>query len=114
MHVQPKIVILGGYGVFGSYISSELAKWTNHDLVIAGRNLEKGRAFAQGLGVQFSVCNINNQKSLYKTIDNAFIVINPTGPFTSVSYVVAQASLKVGAHYIDISDGRNMLSTFQV
>ena len=47
-----KIVVLGGYGAFGSLISDQVAKFAN--VVIAGRNQATGEKFANSIGAGFS------------------------------------------------------------
>jgi saccharopine dehydrogenase-like NADP-dependent oxidoreductase len=45
-----RVLIIGGYGNFGSYIARALAGEPNIALLIGGRSLEKADAFAAGLG----------------------------------------------------------------
>ena len=45
-----RILILGGYGVFGGRLARLLADEARLTLVIAGRSAEKARAFCAGLG----------------------------------------------------------------
>ncbi len=42
-----KILVLGGYGVFGGRISERLACIPNIELVIAGRNSKKAESFSK-------------------------------------------------------------------
>ena len=52
-----KIVILGGYGNFGKRIAEQLAqdyKSNTLEIVIAGRNVEKAKAFAAQLSQRYS------------------------------------------------------------
>lgn len=44
------ILILGGYGNFGGKISAKLAKDLSIRVIIAGRKLQKQRAFLQKSG----------------------------------------------------------------
>ena len=45
-----RILILGGYGNFGSYVARALKDDPAITLIIAGRSLAKAQAFAAGLG----------------------------------------------------------------
>jgi hypothetical protein len=103
MH-QRRIVILGGYGVFGRIIAAQLAQCEAVHLVIAGRNPERGAAFARTIGATLARCDVNNCAELNGTLADAFLVIHTAGPFTNPEHPVARACLAAGAHYIDIAD----------
>lgn len=42
------ILILGGYGATGRLLARHLLAQTEHRIIIAGRNLDKAQAFADG------------------------------------------------------------------
>ena len=110
-----KILIIGGYGFFGSIITRRLAADPAIRVVIAGRDAEKCRLLAAEL-----------QKSpnlpLYHTLDldrdlsqvleqvKPEIVINAAGPFQGQSYKTAEACIAFGCHYIDLSDARDYVA----
>ncbi len=132
-----KIIILGGYGVFGKEIALTLAKLKlpNTTLEIVGRNGKKAEEFAnkKEMGATFSVCDLQKEdtkpydlqkqessprdpyepKPLPEIVQKAFLVIHAAGPFSGQDYRVAQACLKAGAHYLDIADGRKYVTDFQ-
>lgn len=108
---QCRIVILGGYGVFGRIIAAQLARCTSADLVIAGRTPERGSAFAQTIGATFVRCDLTNRAELTAALTGAFLVIHTAGPFTNLEHPVAQTCLAVGAHYIDIADDPSHVAT---
>ena len=53
MQPTPRIVILGGYGLAGIAISRHLLQWTNVDVVLAGRSIDKATAAVVALAAQF-------------------------------------------------------------
>ena len=56
----PKIVILGGYGTFGSLIAEQLAR-PDAQVIIAGRDASKGQPFAASLQSAFVRCDAGNR-----------------------------------------------------
>lgn len=108
--ITRRILVIGGYGNFGRFISSKLAQEGNLQLTIAGRSLDKARQFVSELG------NENEIEAIKLDIDKDFeqslssikpdIVIHTSGPFQSQDYHVAKACIAQGAHYIDLADGR--------
>lgn len=109
--LNKRIVIIGGYGTFGSLISDQLTHLTN--VVIAGRNLEHGRKYANSIGADFVLCNAKDTESLRKTISGAHMVINACGPFTPNDYSIPQTCIEGSCHYIDLADDREYLKGFE-
>jgi hypothetical protein len=105
-----KVLILGGYGTFGSLIAGELARTTN--VVIAGRNQFRGQKFADSIGAVFSLCNARDETALRNTVKGAQIVINASGPFLPNDYSIPNVCLEEGCHYIDLADGRDYVKDF--
>jgi NAD(P)-dependent dehydrogenase (short-subunit alcohol dehydrogenase family) len=105
-----RVLIIGGYGNFGSVIAERLARDAALRVLIAGRNVAKAQAFAAQLHAVHTA--EAHALDIRGDIDAAFasikpeIVIHTTGPFQTQSYAVAQACMKVGAHYIDLADAR--------
>jgi hypothetical protein len=104
-----KIVVIGGYGTFGSLISEQLHNSAN--LVIAGRHAA-GENFAHSIGAGFVLCNAKDQGSLQKAIAGAFIVINASGPFMPGDYSIPQTCIEENCHYLDLADNREYLKGF--
>jgi len=110
-----RVLVIGGYGNFGSYISKALASDPNVALLIGGRSQEKANAFAESLKA------INPAQGCLLDIDEGIgerlreirpdIVVHTTGPFQLQDHRVARASIAVGAHYLDLADARNFVAT---
>lgn len=105
-----KVVVIGGYGAFGSLITGELAGAAN--IVVAGRSRAAGQRFADSLGVAFSLGNAREEDSLRNTVRGAQIVINASGPFLSDDYSIPQVCIEEGCHYLDLADGREYVDGF--
>jgi len=99
-----KIVVIGGYGIFGSLISQQLLNSAN--IMIAGRDQMRGQKFADSIGADFVLCNAKDKGSLRNAISGAFIVIKASGPFLSNDYSIPQTCIEENCHYIDLADNR--------
>ncbi len=106
---NPKIIILGGYGTYGSLITEQLAR-ANTQVVIAGRDASQGQALANSLQAGFARCDVKNTVSLQNTIAGAQLVINASGPFQAKDYAIPQTCVEQGCHYIDLGDGRDYVA----
>lgn len=105
-----RILIIGGYGNFGSFIAKRLAQNRNITLVISGRTLSKAQALADELNAEAAFLDINADFTNTLKKINPNIVIHTSGPFQSQGYEVAEACINCGAHYIDLADGREFVA----
>src|SRR5688572_23485572 len=106
-----KIVVLGGYGTFGSLISDQLVSSAN--VTILGRNRQKGQKFADSIGANYVWCNAKDKESLQTAISGAYIVINASGPFLPKDYSIPQTCIEENCHYIDLADDREYVKEFK-
>lgn len=115
------VVILGGYGLFGSRIACRLAREPGWRVVIAGRD----GAAATRLCDELRLTTGNRAQLAARACDaqaddlrdmllaeQARLVINTCGPFQDRDYRVARAALACGAHYIDLADARGFVAAF--
>jgi saccharopine dehydrogenase-like NADP-dependent oxidoreductase len=110
-----RVLIIGGYGNFGSYIARSLAGDANIALLIGGRSTEKAEAFAASLDA------VHPAHGHALDIDGALaeslraiapdIVVHTTGPFQAQDHHVARQCIALGYHYIDLADGRDFVAT---
>ncbi|MAQ71705.1 MAG: potassium transporter [Alphaproteobacteria bacterium] len=108
-----KVLIIGGYGNFGSFISRNLASDPNISLIIGGRSPEKGKALISEINPANSsrTVELDITKNLQEVLQEIkpHIVIHTSGPFQRQGYDVARACLDQGCHYIDLADGREFV-----
>lgn len=104
-----RVLIIGGYGNFGSFISRRLAKEDNLHIIIAGRSKEKAEKLANEVGGEAAVIDINRNLAEVLNMTKPDIVIHTSGPFQSQDYDVAKACITHGCHYIDLADGRSFV-----
>ena len=105
-----RILVIGGYGNFGSYISRSLVNQENIHLIIAGRSLGKAQYLAEEIGCEAAVIDIHHDLESRLRVIKPDIVIHTSGPFQTQGYDVAEACIKCSAHYIDLADGREFVS----
>jgi len=109
-----KVLIIGGYGTFGSRVARLLANQSQLTLLIAGRSIKNAQDFCK---------NLNNNSAtvlpLYfdrngLEIENQLrsiqpdVVVDATGPFQSYGkdpYRIVKACLATSINYLDLADG---------
>ena len=107
-----RVLIIGGYGNFGSYIARSLDGDPHIRLVIGGRSLDKARAFVAGLAnAEPAVIDIDGDLRAALAAIAPDIVIHTTGPFQHQDHRVARACVAQGSHYIDLADARQFVAT---
>lgn len=107
---RTRILIIGGYGNFGSFIARYLSQESDIDIIIAGRSADKARSFAQSLNAGWTALNIKEElDSCFKTI-RPVIVIHASGPYQKQGYRVAETCIRHGCHYIDLADARDFVA----
>lgn len=108
------MLIIGGYGNFGSFIAKYLSREANVLLIIAGRSSAKAKAFAASLNAQnipeAAALDINRDIQASLASLKPDIVIHTSGPYQSQGYHVAKACIAQGCHYIDLADARQFVS----
>lgn len=106
-----RVVVVGGYGTFGQRAAERLARH-GVSIVIAGRSRERAAAAADDLSklspALFEAATIDAERPDIDALRalRPAVILNASGPFQSQSYALAEAAIAVGAHYVDIADGR--------
>lgn len=110
-----RVLIIGGYGNFGSVIAQRLAADDAMALTVAGRDGGRAARFADTLdgahpaaGAALDIFADNLGETLSR-IDPQ-IVIHTTGPFQTQDDRVARACAAQGRHYIDLADSRSFVT----
>ena len=100
-----KVVVLGGYGVFGSRLAELLVR-DGHDVVIAGRSLGQARALAEQLCCKsLALDHRADPESLFSASPD--VVVDAAGPFQAYGrdpYIIPRLCLDHDADYLDLSD----------
>lgn len=108
------ILILGGYGFFGTRISRALAANASIRLLIGGRDANQARQLAQQLGLdpdQAVAIDAEAPELAQQLLAmRVATVIHTAGPFQGQDYRVARAAITAGANYMDLADGRDFVA----
>jgi saccharopine dehydrogenase-like NADP-dependent oxidoreductase len=108
------VLVLGGYGFFGTRISEALASDRSVRLLVAGRDARRAAALATKLGLSPEQAGSldANDPELARRLEQIGVetLINTAGPFQSQHYTVAMAAIEAGCHYIDLADGREFVT----
>jgi len=109
---QLTVLILGGYGAFGGRLAQLLRDEPRLRLVISGRSRAKAEAFCASLRGRATCVPAEIDRD--GDVAGAFaalrpdVVVDASGPFQAYGddpYRVVRASLRAGAHYLDLADG---------
>ncbi|SRR5579871_1856394 len=110
-----RVLIIGGYGNFGSHIARSLAGSSDIRLLIGGRSVAKAQALIA------AIAPVNAAEAHAIDIDGDLvealariapdIVIHTTGPFQAQDHRVARACIAQRCHYLDLADARDFVVT---
>jgi Domain of unknown function (DUF4166)/Saccharopine dehydrogenase NADP binding domain len=111
-----KILILGGYGVFGGRLAHLLRDDPSLTVLIAGRDGDKARAFCSNLG---GVARTEPLKLDRKAVAASLarykpdLIVDASGPFQAYGddpYLVPKAAIAAGVPYLDLADGADFVA----
>lgn len=102
-----KVLLVGGYGVFGSRLARLLVR-DGHDLCIAGRDGSAAQAFAREIGARAVIVDRGAPAPiLVQDLAGHDVVIDAAGPFHASgadAYRLARAAIEARVHYLDLSE----------
>jgi hypothetical protein len=111
-----KIIIIGGYGVFGGRLSQLLASDKRLTLLIAGRSLKTATDFCSSLpaGGSKQALVFDRDKDLEEQLRviRPDLVIDASGPFQSYGaqpYRLIKACIACEVNYMDFADGSDFV-----
>jgi Saccharopine dehydrogenase NADP binding domain len=116
-----RVLVLGGYGLFGGRIVRALARDAGLHLIVAGRDRARAETFIASIETPRSALEaavLDTQDADLETHLRALaprVVIDTAGPFQQRNeggdaheyYRVTRAILAIGAHAIDLADDRD-------
>lgn len=98
-----KVLVLGGYGVFGERLARLLVR-DGHAVTIAGRDGGKAQALADVLGC--AALRMDRGQDLH-LLAGYQVVVDAAGPFHAYGddpYRLPRAAIAAGVHYLDLAD----------
>lgn len=104
---RTRILVIGGYGVFGGRLSRRLARHRDLDVIVAGRRKSEADAHCARYGG--TAAQLDVEADLDAALKNwqPALVIDAAGPYQLYGdnpYRVARAALEAGADYLDLAD----------
>ncbi len=99
-----KILILGGYGYTGKFLTKHLLAQTDVEIIIAGRNLEKAKSFADELHdsrVSARQADAADLTSLTQALQNVTLCL-VAAPTTHHAETVVRACIAARVDYLDV------------
>lgn len=111
-----KLLILGGYGVFGGRLAQLLADEPRLVLLIAGRSIAKAQAFcADWVGAAQVEPLFADRADLDAVLarHRPDIVIDASGPFQAYGddrYAAIKSAIAAGVNYLDFADGADFVA----
>lgn len=98
-----KVLILGGYGVFGARLAQLLVR-DGHAVTVAGRDADKAQLLADELSCTALRLDRRHDLHLLAGYD---VVVDAAGPFHAYGrdpYQLPRAAIAAGLHYLDLAD----------
>lgn len=107
--MSSRVLIIGGYGVFGGRLARRLVRDTRFEVLVAGRSQDKADAFCRAHGGTPVTLDLADTDLTTRIGALApFVIIDAAGPFQSYQseavYRLAKVAIACGAHYLDLSD----------
>ena len=112
-----QVVLIGGYGFFGQRLANRLARMQGLHLILAGRDRGKADAMVERLrhegaaaSLEAAAIDIDATDFMERLAALApHAVVHTGGPFQGQDYRVAETCIAIGAHYVDLADGRRFV-----
>jgi hypothetical protein len=103
-----RVVVIGGLGNFGARICRRLAQEPGIEVIATSRRPTCQAGLVNTAALDTGATSFaKDLKALAPDL-----VIHCAGPFQGQDYRVALSSMRCGAHYIDIADGRDFVTGF--
>lgn len=106
--MNSRILIIGGYGVFGGKLARALVNSGYTDVIVAGRSLTAAEAFCREAGGTPRALDTGAADFAAQVAAIApAILIDAAGPWQAYGcapYAIAEAAIACGAHYLDLCD----------
>ena len=114
-----RVLVIGGTGSFGRRLVSGLITTTDHEVIIAARDLSRAQALADEMNAGKSasrataMCiDVRTTTAEELNSSGAFLVVDAAGPFQTGGYRLARAAIAAKMHYIDLADARDFVAGF--
>ncbi len=99
---RTQILIYGATGYTGK-LTARTAKAQGLSPILAGRNAEKVKAVAEPLGLSHRAFDLSDPRAIDTALQDIAVVLHIAGPFSATSKPMADACIRNGVHYLDIT-----------
>jgi hypothetical protein len=112
-----RVLVVGGYGFFGSRLVERLARCPGLSVTVAGRQTASAEALVHVLrptaqaelhAAALDAQSASFEGALERCRPDA--VVHTSGPFQGQDHHVAETCIRQGVHYIDLADGREFVA----
>ncbi|TVR29412.1 MAG: hypothetical protein EA390_09830 [Balneolaceae bacterium] len=97
-----RIVLYGSYGYTGNLIA-EIAAKSDREVVLSGRDEEKLKEQSERVKIPYKTASLDSASDLDELLKDAEVVLHCAGPFVHTWKPMADACLRNGCHYLDIT-----------
>ena len=110
-----KILIIGGYGVFGGRLVELLSDLQDIEIIVCGRNLSKAQEFCEVFEGQAAISALQlERKDIAHVLstERPHIVVDASGPFQNYGsdcYSVIKCCIAECVHYLDFADAADFV-----
>ncbi len=116
-----RVLIVGGYGIFGGRIVELLKDEPRLELIVAGRSAERAKAFcarqpATAAKVVPAVFDRNGDLAHHLAALRPDLLVDASGPYQAYGqdrYRVIEACIAAGVPYLDLADGADFVEGVQ-
>ena len=105
-----QFLIYGATGFTGK-LTARTARERGLKPLLAGRNEAKLRAVADTLGFQYRAFELSDSQAIDAALGQVDVVLHIAGPFSATSKPMADACLRTGTHYLDITGEIDVFET---
>ncbi|WP_205826934.1 DUF4166 domain-containing protein [Mesorhizobium zhangyense] len=115
--MRRRVVLVGATGTFGSRLAAMLAEFPEIELVLVARREGALETLRRSLEQQGAAAHIvarpfdRSQPEKLAEL-SPWLVVDAAGPFQDSDYRLALAAVRLGAHYVDLADGRDYVAGF--
>jgi hypothetical protein len=113
MSVSP-VLVLGGYGAFGTRLTRLLAAAPALTVHVAGRHLEAAERLCRSIGERTAPLALDRDAlhavEAFLRAQSPRVVIDATGPFQGRDHRLPELVAGHGAHWIDLADAREYVT----
>src|SRR5271165_4306937 len=102
MRMTGSILVYGATGYTGKLVA-QVSRAKGSNVILAGRSPEKVKAVAKPLGLPWRAFDLSDRREVDTGVKDVAAVLCAAGPFSATSRPIADACIRNGVHYLDIT-----------